>query len=169
MAIHHVAYATQDVEATVHFYEDLFGFPLVHSEVERHESEAGVHLMTHLFFDCGDGESIAFFTLDNVGERDDWSTDLSESVGVPVWVNHCAFRATEAKQAEVKERMTGEGIEPLMEIDHGWCQSLYYQDPNGIMVELCRDTPGFTPDGPAARAALAMAHGTADAAAGGDR
>ena len=33
-----------------------------------------------------------------------------------------------------------------MEQDHGWCHSLYYLDPNGIMVELCRDTPGFEPD-----------------------
>jgi catechol-2,3-dioxygenase len=42
--------------------------------------------------------------------------------------------------------MTSEGIEPAMEQDHGWCHSLYYLDPNGIMVELCRDTPGFEPD-----------------------
>ena len=38
------------------------------------------------------------------------------------------------------------GVAPLMEVDHGWCHSLYYVDPNGIMVELCRDTPGFTPN-----------------------
>ena len=42
--------------------------------------------------------------------------------------------------------MAAEGIEPAMEQDHGWCHSLYYLDPNGIMVELCRDTPGFDPD-----------------------
>jgi hypothetical protein len=42
-------------------------------------------------------------------------------------------------------------IKPLMEIDHGWCHSLYYLDPNGIMVEFCRDTPGIKPDPEAAR------------------
>ena len=26
-----------------------------------------------------------------------------------------------------------------------WCHSLYV-DPNGIMVEMCRDTPGITPN-----------------------
>lgn len=158
MAIHHVAYATRDVDATIHFYEDLFGFPLAHSEVERHETEHGVHLMTHLFFDAGDGSSIAFFTLDNVGERDDWTTDLSTSVGVPVWVNHCAFRATAEQQADVTARMAAAGIEPHMDVDHGWCHSVYFIDPNGIMVELCRDTPGFVPDGEAAKRALADAH-----------
>ena len=38
--------------------------------------------------------------------------------------------------------------------NHGWCQSLYYVDPNGIMVELCRDTPGFEPDRARARELL---------------
>ncbi len=42
--------------------------------------------------------------------------------------------------------MDATGIAPLMEVDHGWCQSLYYLDPNGIMVELCRDTPGMPDD-----------------------
>jgi hypothetical protein len=32
-------------------------------------------------------------------------------------------------------------IEPLMEIEHGWCHSLNSLDPNGIVVELCSDTP----------------------------
>ena len=34
MPLHHVAYATRDVDATTHFYEDLMGFPLVHTEVQ---------------------------------------------------------------------------------------------------------------------------------------
>lgn len=158
MPIHHVAYATRAVAATVRFYDELLGFPLVHTEVEQRSSEAGEHKMTHLFFDTGDGASIAFFTLDNVGEQADFRTDLAESVGVPVWVNHCAFRATEAQQVEVKARMATGGIEPLMELDHGWCHSVYFVDPNGIMVELCRDTPGIEPDRDAAHTQLADAH-----------
>ena len=50
--------------------------------------------------------------------------------------------------------MDAEGIEPLMEIDHGWCHSLYYLDPNGIMVEFCRDTPGIEADPEGARELL---------------
>ena len=38
------------------------------------------------------------------------------------------------------------GLKPLMEVDHDWCQSLYYLDPNGIMVEFCEDSPGIVPD-----------------------
>ena len=89
-----------------------------------------------------------------MGEKPDFTTDVSDGVGLPVWVNHCAFRATKEKQDEVRARMDAEGIKPLMDVDHGWCHSLYYLDPNGIMVELCRDTPGFTPDRAEARRML---------------
>ena len=94
----------------------------------------------------GETECIAFFQFDQVGEQPGWTTDVSDGVGLPFWVNHCAFRATAEQQEAVRARMAAEGIEPAMEQDHGWCHSLYYLDPNGIMVELCRDTPGFEPD-----------------------
>jgi catechol 2,3-dioxygenase-like lactoylglutathione lyase family enzyme len=147
MPLHHVAYATRDVEATTHFYEDLMGFPLVHTEVQAH----GDSWIRHVFYDIGatsDGEAecIAFFQFHEVGETEGWTTDVSTGVGLPFWVNHCAFRATAEQQEAVRARMTAAGIEPAMEQDHGWCHSLYYLDPNGIMVELCRDTPGFEPD-----------------------
>jgi glyoxylase I family protein len=142
MPFHHVAYATKDVAATTHFYQDLMGFPLVYTEVQG----AGESWVRHVFYDIGDGESLAFFQINAVGESPDYTTDVSESVGLPVWVNHAAFRATADQQDEVKARMEAEGIKPLMEVDHGWCRSLYYVDPNRIMVELCVDSPGFVPD-----------------------
>jgi glyoxylase I family protein len=140
--VHHVVYATRDVEATRHFYEDLMGFALSHAEVQEH----GETRVRHLFFDAGAGASMAFFEVRNVGERPDYATDVSASVGLPFWVNHCAFRADETQQGDTRARMAAEGIEPVMDVDHGWCHSLYFMDPNGIMVELCRDTPGFAPD-----------------------
>lgn len=147
MPLHHVAYATRDVEATTHFYENLMGFPLVHTEVQA----MGDSWLRHVFYDIGPDEHgatecIAFFQFDKVGEQPDWTTDVADGVGLPFWVNHCAFRATAEQQEAVRARMAADGIEPAMEQDHGWCHSLYYLDPNGIMVELCRDTPGFEPN-----------------------
>ena len=31
-----------------------------------------------------------------------------------------------------------------MEIDHGWCRSVYTTDPTGILVEWCTTTRVFT-------------------------
>ena len=42
---HHVAFACRDIEATVKFYEDLMGFPLIHTELGG-TSEA---FMRHIF------------------------------------------------------------------------------------------------------------------------
>ncbi len=169
MPIHHVAYATRDVEATTHFYEDLMGFPLVHTEVQA----MGETWIRHVFYDIGpnedgDPESIAFFQFEQIGEKPDWTTDVSDGVGLPFWVNHCAFRATVEKQEQVRARMKAEGIEPVMEQDHGWCHSLYYLDPNKIMVELCRDTPGFEPNPDEAKRLLTIDPSTvaADSKAG---
>jgi hypothetical protein len=107
-----------------------------------------------MFYDVGDGTCIAFFDLHGVGEKTDWNSAISKGNGLPVWVNHIAFKASEERQDEVKQRMTADGIAPLMEVDHGWCHSLYYVDPNGIMVEFCRDTPGFVADPTVARELL---------------
>jgi catechol 2,3-dioxygenase-like lactoylglutathione lyase family enzyme len=142
---HHVAYACRDLVATTTFYETL-GFPLVHTEVSGVQD----HFLRHVFFDTGDGSCIAFFDVHGVGEQEDWRSDISTGNGLPVWVNHVAFRATSERQEEVRTRMTAAGHVPLMELDHEWCHSLYYQDPNGIMVEFCRDTPGFVADPEAA-------------------
>ena len=67
----------------------------------------------HTFYDLGDGTCIAFFDVHNVGEKEGWSTAISKGNGLPVWVNHVAFKADEARQHEVRARMDAEGIEPL--------------------------------------------------------
>ena len=139
---HHVAYACRDAEATRHFYEDLLGMPLVHTEVKAGDDG----FFRHLFFDTGDGTCIAFFEVQGVGELGDYSTEVSTGNGLPVWVNHVAFAADEERARQAEKRLGADDIVPLMEVDHGWCVSLYYLDPNGIMVEFCRDTGGFGDD-----------------------
>lgn len=148
--IHHVAYACRDIEATNDFYENLMGFPLVHTELNR----VGEGYFRHVFYDTGEGGLLAFFDVHGVGEREGWSSKVSTGNGLPVWVNHIAFGATQETQDAARARFDAAGIEPLMEVDHGWCHSLYYEDPNGIMVEFCRDTPGFEADTEGARAKL---------------
>lgn len=148
--IHHVAYACRDINETVRFYDSLLGYPLVHTEIDHNPRG----FLRHVFFDTGDGSCIAFFDLHGMGEKPDWKSAVSTGNGLPVWVNHIAFRADEARAAEVRARMDEAGVAPMMEIDHGWCHSVYYLDPNQILIELCRDTPGFEADPVKARELL---------------
>ena len=135
--LHHVAYATRDAEATYEFYCVKLGMPLIRTENHRQ----GDGFFRHFFFDMGGGECLAFFQVNGVGERPDYSTKVSLGLGLPVWVNHLAFRLDTLEELEaMKKRLQNADVEPLHEIDHGWACSLYALDPNGIMVEFCVTT-----------------------------
>jgi catechol 2,3-dioxygenase-like lactoylglutathione lyase family enzyme len=147
-SLHHIAFACQDVAETDHFYQEILGFPLAHAQLD--EAKDGGWLR-HTFYDLGDGSYIAFFDLHGVGEPAELRTEISTGLGLPAWVNHVAIRADAAKVDEVKARLDKAGLAVEMELDHGWCQSLYVTDPNGILVELTVDTPGIDPDPEQAR------------------
>lgn len=146
--LHHVAFACRNSDATHHFYEELYGFPLVATEVQ---AIPGGGVLKHTFYDLGDGSCIAFFELPGVEGNPAARTAISTDLGLPVWVNHLAIRATPEKVEEVRARLVAEGLEPTMELDHDWCRSMYVTDPNGILIELCVDTPGLHVDPAEAR------------------
>ena len=154
-ALHHVAFACRDIDETHRFYGEVLGLRLIHCEVTPYDQG----YFRHAFYDLGDGSSLAFFDLHGAGEPTPLRTAISEDLGLPIWVNHLALRVDDEREAELVTRLAAAGHEPLLAISHGWCFSTYYQDPNGIMVELCRDTPGV-PDEP--ERALADLHATPD-------
>jgi catechol 2,3-dioxygenase-like lactoylglutathione lyase family enzyme len=136
-SLHHVAYATRDPEATYSFYTGKLGLQLVHAE--NHKQADG--WFRHFFFDMGHGDYLAFFAVQDVGEEPEYKTQISLGVGLPIWVNHIAFRLDSEQELDAKRQQLGErGVEHLHEIDHGWCRSIYMVDPNGIMVEFCVTT-----------------------------
>lgn len=150
-SLHHVAFACRDLQETHRFYEELLGFPLVHAEMDQDDKGGWLR---HLFYDLGDGSCIAFFDLHGMGEPEELRTEISTGLGLPSWVNHIAVRADAARVEEVKARLAEAGVRTEMELDHGWCRSLYVTDPNGILIELTVDTPGLKPDPDRARQIL---------------
>jgi catechol 2,3-dioxygenase-like lactoylglutathione lyase family enzyme len=143
--IHHVAFACRDLEETHRFYRDLVGLELVNTEIQRR----GEACVTHVFYDTGDGSCLAFFHLQGAGEPEPLKTAISTDLGLPVWVNHFALRADAERVAATKARLEAADVPVEMELDHGWCESLYFVDPNGILIELCCDKPGGMPVDPA--------------------
>jgi catechol 2,3-dioxygenase-like lactoylglutathione lyase family enzyme len=135
--VHHVAYATRDPEATYTFYAKKLGMPLLRTENHRQ----GEGYFQHFFFDMGQGECLAFFHVNNVGEEADYHTPISTGNGLPIWVNHIAFALDTMSELEaMQRRLQSHDVENMHVIDHGWCHSLYTVDPNGIMVEFCVTT-----------------------------
>ncbi len=137
MGIHHIALATRDVKATHEFYTGPMGFRLVKVEVAK----AGEHgWAKHLFYDTGGDGMIAFWDLHDADLPDDWSPAIALALGLPQWTNHVAFDARDESDLEArKQRWLEHGVS-CWEIDHGWCRSIYVNDPNHIMVEFCVTT-----------------------------
>jgi catechol 2,3-dioxygenase-like lactoylglutathione lyase family enzyme len=142
MAFHHVAITTRDPEATHAFYRDVMGFRLVRVEAAP-AAEGG--WARHLFYDTGDGECLAVWDLhDNPAVPTEFDPSISRGLGLPSWTNHLAFAAPDLDAlVATRERWRAHGYD-VLQIDHGWCTSIYLDDPNGIAVECCCTTRAFT-------------------------
>jgi catechol 2,3-dioxygenase-like lactoylglutathione lyase family enzyme len=143
MPFHHVAIATRDAKATHEFYTQAMGFMLAKVEV----APAGEHgFAKHLFYDTGGGGLIAFWDFHDAGLPADWSSAISEGLGLPLWANHLAFEARDLDDLAARRKRWLDHGHDVHEIDHIWCTSIYTRDPNGILVEFCTTTRPFTAD-----------------------
>jgi catechol 2,3-dioxygenase-like lactoylglutathione lyase family enzyme len=143
MGFHHVAIATNDLEATHRFYTEVMGFELVKAEAAP-APEGG--WARHLFYDTGDGTCLAFWDVhDDPAIAPDFDPSLSRGLGLPSWTNHLAFDAPDIAALDAAQQRWLDHGHDVLRIDHGWCTSIYIDDPNGIAVEFCCTTQAFSP------------------------
>jgi catechol 2,3-dioxygenase-like lactoylglutathione lyase family enzyme len=97
----------------------------------------------HLFYDTGNGELLAVWDLHS-DQLPEYKTAISTGLGLPNFVNHIAFGANGLDDLDArKDRWLANGHD-VARIDHGWCTSIYTEDPSGIMVEFCTLTRELT-------------------------
>jgi catechol 2,3-dioxygenase-like lactoylglutathione lyase family enzyme len=145
MGFHHVALATNDLPATHLFYTEAMGFELVKMVVGP-TPEGG--WAKHVFYDtgaAGDGGMIAFWEIHSDAIAP-FPTDHNKSIGLPSWVNHFAFDSPTLDDLTARRERWQEHGYAVLHINHGFCQSIYLEDPNGITVEFCCTTRPFTED-----------------------
>jgi catechol 2,3-dioxygenase-like lactoylglutathione lyase family enzyme len=142
MAFHHVAVAAKDIDAIHRFYTEAMGFELVKVDVAPTDAPGG--WAKHLFYETGDGTMIAFWDLHDDRIGPDFDAGLSRAMGVPHFVNHLAFGAADLDDLEARKQRWLTSGHDVAEIDHGWCTSIYTDDPNGTLVEWCVTTQAFT-------------------------
>ena len=63
-------------------------------------------------------------------------------------VHHLALRTTLADYDKWAARLGEAGVPHSGPVDRFWFRSLYFREPNGILVEIATDEPGFTADEP---------------------
>ncbi|HEX7775299.1 MAG TPA: VOC family protein [Parvibaculum sp.] len=128
---HHIAYRCRDAEETKKFYVDLLGLkPSAALAFDRDPAGRDRPFM-HLFFEMGDGNFIAFF---------DEPTSASDDVfrmkdGIEDY--HFAFEVETKEELDAFIKRLGEAKVPVFgPIDHHFCHSVYFFDPNGLACEI---------------------------------
>jgi catechol 2,3-dioxygenase-like lactoylglutathione lyase family enzyme len=123
--VHHLALLCSDVERTIRFYQDLLGFPLV--ELFENRDYKG---STHLFFDLGHDNTLAFFDFPGLG--------LGPYKEVLGGFHHLAISVDRAQWEAAKRRLEEAGVATHIESEI----SLYFSDPDGVRLELIAEDLG---------------------------
>src|SRR5215217_810577 len=119
--VHHLALICSDIERTIQFYTQVFGFPLVELFQNRDLPSS-----THFFFDVGNGNLLAFFDF-----PEHPMPPTRESSG---GMHHVAISVEPEQFEAIRGRLTERGIANLgpAQATH----SLYVHDPDGALIEI---------------------------------
>jgi catechol 2,3-dioxygenase-like lactoylglutathione lyase family enzyme len=143
--VHHLGLATLDMDKTLDFWVNKLGFQVAWCDIIE---TGGGGRIKHAFMDTGDGSLIAFMCPEKVpGLPEEWTPDINAAQNLPGGFFHFAFwsddiPALEAKRAE----LVSKGVDVTGVVDHEWCRSIYFKDPNGLTLEYCCYTRAFTED-----------------------
>jgi catechol 2,3-dioxygenase-like lactoylglutathione lyase family enzyme len=146
--IHHLALCTDDMNATIDFYVEVLGMPLVHAMKvpaglgtgPGNRGNPPYEQVRHYFFDMGNDSLLAFFEIPKGKEP----TGNRNAIGA---MQHCAFVVTAERFREVETRLKSNGIDyigPIAQLPGllGIC----FFDPNGVRLEFaCQPEDGETP------------------------
>ncbi|MDB5407084.1 MAG: glyoxalase/bleomycin resistance protein/dioxygenase [Rhodospirillales bacterium] len=147
--VHHLALCTDDMKATIDFYVDVVGMPLVH--VMKVPPGLGVgpgnrgnppyEEIRHYFFHMGNDSLLAFFEIPKGAQP----AGNRNAIGA---MQHCAFVVSPRCFREVEDRLKTHGIDyvgPLPQMPG--LVGIYFYDPNGIRLEFaCQPADGESPD-----------------------
>jgi catechol 2,3-dioxygenase-like lactoylglutathione lyase family enzyme len=123
--VHHITLVGANRQTSIDFWEGILGMPFVFEQPNLdNESES------HLYFDPGDGRLITVFTNE---EREPDPERTSTDIGT---VHHIAFAVSQATFWQAVERLDEREIRHSGVKDRGFMDSIYFEDPLGLLIEL---------------------------------
>jgi len=123
--VHHITLVGADRRTSIDFWEGVLGMPFVFEQPNLdNESES------HLYFDPGDGRLITIFT------NEQRAPDPTRTATDPGCVHHIAFSLSQATFRQTVERLDERGIRHSGVKDRGFMDSIYFEDPLGLLIEL---------------------------------
>ena len=123
--VHHITIVGADRQTSIDFWEGVLGMPFVFEQPNLDRASE-----SHLYFDPGDGRLITIFTDDSrTPEPSRTPTDIG-------CVHHLAFAVSQATFRQAVERLDERGIKHSGPKDRGFMDSIYFNDPLGLLIEL---------------------------------
>ena len=123
--VHHITINGADRQTSIDFWEGVLGMPFVFEQPNLDRASE-----SHLYFDPGDGRLITVFTNE---ERRPDPTRTSTDIGT---VHHIAFALSQATFRQAVDRLDERGIRHSGVKDRGFMDSIYFEDPLGLLIEL---------------------------------
>jgi len=161
--VHHLAFVCRDMEVTVEFYTKVLGMNLI----KGFDIPGG----QHFFFDMGGGNLLAFFWFSDAPDAAPGVASAGNLLGTGSIssahgsMNHVAFHAPLANIEAIREELIAKGVEVSDVVNHAdidtqpgvlrttqqvedetWLRSIYFLDPDGIMLEFCSAVKDGTGD-----------------------
>lgn len=136
--LHHITLVCADAQRTIDFYTQVLGLRLVKKTVNFDDPTS-----YHLYFGNqtgAPGSAITFFEwpraprgLPGIGGTHHFALRVKDYDGLLKW----------------KRRLTDLGVSVDGPFDRHYFASIYFKDPDGVILEIATDGPGFTRDEPA--------------------
>lgn len=137
--LHHITGMTDDIGRASEFYEQALGLRLVKRTINQDDPDT-----PHWFWANYDGTRVlagSAWTLFG------WSPRHPRARGGVGQSHHVAFRAADAEeQLAWREHLLTLGLEVSPVMDRTYFTSIYFTAPDGQLLEIATDGPGFAVD-----------------------
>ena len=123
--VHHITIVGADRQTSIDFWEGVLGMPFIFEQPNLDNPGEN-----HVYFDPGDGRLITIFTDESR------TPDPTRTSTDPGAVHHLAFAVSQATFKQTVKRLDERGISHSGPKDRGFMDSIYFEDPLGLLIEL---------------------------------
>lgn len=133
--VNHLALSTTDMKAQLTFWCDVLGLPLK-ALYWMHGVENTFHGFVELSPEC----YVAFVQHPENESKIDYGTSHANGAAAPVragTMQHVALHVdTLDELLAIRDRLRDRGVQVLGPLDHGFIQSMYFEGPEGLNLEV---------------------------------
>lgn len=139
--IHHISAITDDLAKAGDFYEEALGLRLVKKTYNQDDGKT-----KHYFWAAYDGDQVKRHSAMTLFGWEGSDYMARQGAGQ---THHVAFRAKNGEeQAAWREHLLSLGLNVSPVMDRTYFESIYFRAPDGLLVEIATDGPGFVIDEP---------------------